>query len=60
MTAITLPTSGVGWVIFGTVVVIVVLALAYLHIRDESVRSIRLGIFLERERHERDGDQGDD
>jgi len=58
MLAIAWPETGIGWVVFGVIVVVIVLGLAYLHIRDENVRSIRLGIFLERERRP-GGDDGE-
>jgi hypothetical protein len=50
--AFTWPSTGLGWVIFALIVVLIISLLTYLHVRDESLRSIRLGVFLERVRHD--------
>jgi hypothetical protein len=42
--------TGVGWLAVAVVAVVAIIVLAVLHMRDESIRSIRVGIFLERER----------
>jgi hypothetical protein len=55
--AVNWPDTGIGWVVAGVIVVVTIGVLAYLHVRDSNVRSIRIGLFMERERHD---DRDDD
>ena len=50
MTAVNWPASGIGWIVLGVIAVVLIVGLMYLHIRDSTVASIRVGLFMERHR----------